>query len=166
MQMGKRSPPEAASYGFTLIELLVAVAIIGLLASIAMPLSEISTRRGKELELRRALIDIRDAIDAYKRAADTGRIVRQADQSGYPPSLSVLASGVPDARDPHGAPIYFLRRVPRDPFHPDTSVSPEATWTLRSYASTPDNPQPGRDVFDVYSMSPQTGINGVAYSRW
>jgi general secretion pathway protein G len=152
--------------GFTLIELLVTVAVVGLLASIALPLSEISARRTKEAELRRALIDIRDAIDSYKRAVDTNRIAREADESGYPPTLSALVAGVPDARHPSGQPIYFLRRLPRDPFHADPAASPESTWGLRAYASPPDRPQSGRDVFDVYSLSEQTGINGVPYRLW
>jgi general secretion pathway protein G len=161
-----RMQPKDCMVGFTLIELLVAVAIVGLLASIALPLSEISVRRTKEQELQRSLIEIRNAIDAYKRAVDTGRIVRQADQSGYPPTLEILVSGVPDATDTRGAPMYFLRRVRRDPFHPDVSVSPERTWGLRSYESPPERPQAGRDVFDVYSLSEGIGINSIPYREW
>ena len=152
--------------GFTLIELLITVAIIATLASIALPLAELQVQRSKETELRKALRDIRDALDAYKRAADTGRIVRSADQSGYPPALSALAEGVPDAKSPSGAKIYFLRRVPRDPMHADPDAPPESTWRLRSYESPPDRPAPGKDVFDVFSASERLGLNGVPYREW
>jgi general secretion pathway protein G len=145
--------------GFTLIELLITVAILGLLASVALPLAELTVQRGKEQELRHALRDIREAIDAYKRAADEGAIEKGADKSGYPPTLAVLAEGAVDKRDPRGARIYFLRRIPVDP------VSGEA-WGIRSYASPADAPQSGDDVFDVHSKSTQAGLNGVPYKEW
>lgn len=154
------------SRGFTLIELLVVVAVIALLASVAQPLSELSVQRSREQELRRALREIRDALDAYKRATDEGRIVRGSDDSGYPPSLLSLVQGVNDARSPSGAKIYFLRRVPADPFAPVQTVPPDEQWGLRSYASPPDRPQAGRDVFDVYSLSARTGLNGVPLRDW
>ena len=137
--------------GFTLIEVLITVAIIATLASIALPLAEVSAQRGKETDLRRALREVRDALDAYKRASDEGRIVRSPEQSGYPPSLASLAEGVPDARSPSGAKLYFLRRIPADPVH-------AGPWGLRSYASPPDAPSAGKDVFDVYSMSERSGL--------
>jgi general secretion pathway protein G len=149
--------------GFTLIELVVTLAIVALLASVAMPLASIAAQRGKEEELRTALRTIREAIDAYKRAFDDGRITRKADQSGYPPDLQVLVAGVVDAHDPKGGKIYFLRRVPRDPF---ASAADTQGWGLRSYESTHEAPQPGRDVFDVYSTNPGTGLNGVRYREW
>lgn len=152
--------------GFTLIELLITVAIIATLASIALPLSEVAVQRSKETELRRALRHIRDALDDYKRAADEGRIRRAADESGYPPTLGALVEGAPDAKSPTGATIYFLRRIPRDPTHPDETVPAEKTWRLRSYESPPDRPAPGKDVFDVYSMSEKVGLNGVPYREW
>jgi general secretion pathway protein G len=152
--------------GFTLIELLITVAIIAVLASVALPLSEVTVQRSKEQDLRKALRDIRDALDAHKRAADEGRIVRAADQSGYPPSLRTLVDGVRDAKSPDGRTIYFLRRIPRDPMHPDQSVPAEATWRLRSYESPPERPAPGRDVFDVYSASDGIGLNRVPYREW
>src|SRR5258708_7615939 len=104
-----------APAGFTLIELLVTVTIIATLASVTFPLAELAAQRGRETDLRRALREIRDALDAYKRASDEGRIVRSADQSGYPSTLAVLVDGVPDARSPAGAKLYFLRRIPADP---------------------------------------------------
>jgi len=154
------------SGGFTLLELLITVAIVGLLASIALPLSEMATQRAKEQDLRRALREIREALDAYKRASDEGRITRLADQSGYPPSLAALAQGVADAKSPSGATLYFLRRVPHDPLAADASVAAETTWGLRSYDSPVDAPRPGKDVFDVYSMSAGVGLNGVPYKEW
>jgi len=152
--------------GFTLVELLITVAIIAILASIAMPLSELSVQRSREQDLRKALRDMRDAIDAYKRASDEGRIQRSPDQSGYPPTLQVLVEGVTDARSPTGARMYFLRRIPVDPMAQSARASAEATWRLRSYASPPDKPAPGKDVFDVYSSSSEVGLNGVPYREW
>jgi len=152
--------------GFTLIELLIAVAIVAALASIALPLSEVALRRAKEQDLRRALREIRDSLDAYKRASDEGRILRSAEQSGYPPTLVALAEGVPDAKSASGAKLYFLRRVPRDPLHPDAALPAERTWGLRAYASPPHEPRPGEDVFDVRSSSERKGLNGIPYAEW
>ncbi len=152
--------------GFTLIEVVITAAIIATLASIALPLSELSIKRGKEAELRRALTQIRDAIDAYKRASDEGRIVRSPDQSGYPPTLGMLADGVTDAKSPTGAKIFFLRRVPRDPMYREPGAPPESTWSLRSYESTWTEPKAGKDVFDVYSRSERIGLDGLRYREW
>ena len=146
--------------GFTLIELVITVAIVGLLATAAFPLAQMASRRAKEQELRLALRDIRDAIDRYKSAVDDGRIVLEVGQTGYPPTLDALAEGVEDARNPESAMIYFLRRVPRDPFFPDHGASAASTWGLRSYASPPDDPQPGEDVYDVYSLSTAVSLRG------
>jgi general secretion pathway protein G len=145
--------------GFTLIELVITVAILGLLASVALPLAEVTVQRAKEQELRRTLRDIREAIDAYKRAADEGVIEKGVGKSGYPPTLAALTQGVVDKRDARGAKIYFLRRVPPDP------VSGEP-WGLRSYASPADTPQSGDDVYDVHSKSDQSGLNGIPYKEW
>jgi general secretion pathway protein G len=162
-----RSAPGAQSVlGFTLIELLITVAILATLASVALPLAEVASTRSKETELRRALREIRDGLDAYKRAADEGRVVKSADQSGYPPTLSTLVAGVTDAKSPSGARIHFLRRIPSDPLFPDPMAEPETTWGLRSYASAHDDPRAGQDVFDVYSLSDRRGLNGVEYRKW
>lgn len=145
--------------GFTLIELLITVGILALLASVAMPLAEVAVQRGKEKELRQSLREIRSAIDAWKRAADDGRIEKPADGSGYPPSLAALAEGVPDKRKTDGTKLYFLRRVPADPMS-------EEGWGLRSYESPPDEPHEGKDVYDIFSKSEDTGLNGVPYGKW
>jgi general secretion pathway protein G len=147
--------------------MVVTVAIVSLLASIAFPLLEMTSRRTQEQELRDALRQIRTAIDKYKQAVDEGRILNDAKGSGYPPDLSVLASGVTDAKSPNkDVKIFFLRRIPRDPMNIDLNQAAAATWGLRSYASPPDSPQTGEDVFDIYSLSPRLGLNGLAYKDW
>lgn len=145
--------------GFTLIELLITVAIVALLASVALPLAEVAVQRGKEAELRRSLREVREAIDAWKRAADDGAIEKAADKSGYPSSLAALVEGAVDKRDPKGARLYFLRRVPADPIS-------RGEWGLRAYESPADAPQPGQNVFDIYSRSSGTGLNGIPYREW
>ena len=152
--------------GFTIIELVITVAIVGLLASAALPLASMAIRREKESDLRAALQQIRTAIDAYKQAAEQGRIVVKADKTGYPENLQLLYEGVEDAGSVNKVKIYFLRRLPRDPLFPDATAAPADTWGLRSYASPPENPQPGDDVFDVYSLATGKGLNGVDYRDW
>jgi general secretion pathway protein G len=152
-------------HGFTLIELLVTVVIVAILATVAMPLSELSQQRANEHELRQSLREIRTAIDAYKQAIDEGRIARSLDQSGYPPKLSVLVDGVTDIKSPVEKKIYLLRRIPKDPFA-DGDVDAETSWGKRSYDSPPDAPRAGKDVYDVYSLSDRSGLNGVPYHEW
>jgi general secretion pathway protein G len=162
-----RKPP----YGFTLIELVVTVAILAILASVAMPMLQLTVQRVKESELRANLRQIREAIDAYKKAVDEGRVSKNIDQSGYPPNLEMLVDGVVDVKDPGKRKLRFLRKIPADPMrtlvqNDDGYGQTNYHWGLRSYASEFDNPKEGQDVYDVYSLSKQTGINGVPYSQW
>ncbi len=152
--------------GFTLVELVITVAIVGILASAVAPLAEVAVQRSRESELRLALRQMREAIDAYKRAADEGRIAKLANESGYPKTLEILVDGVADAKTPDRRKIYFLRRIPRDPFATDRALGAAAAWQKRSYASPPDAPADGADVFDVYSNAPGSGINGIPYREW
>ena len=152
--------------GFTLIELVITLAVIGLLVSAAFPLAQLVAKREKESELRAALREIRAGIDAYKMAVDTGHVEKEIEKTGYPPDLKSLYAGIRDLTSVNNLNLYFLRRIPRDPFFPDGAVPAEQTWGLRSYASPPDDPQPGDDVYDVYSLATGNGLNGVPYREW
>jgi len=161
MALGSRS-----QRGFTLIELLASAAILGVLASVAVPVVQTTMQRERERELRTALRDIRGAIDSYKQAVASGKVASENGASGYPPSLSALVVGVQNDQDKNGPRLYFLRRLPRDPFFADRSVAAADTWGKRRFDSPPDAPQEGVDVFDVYSRSTQPGLNGVPYAEW
>ena len=166
--------PGVRARGFTLIELVVTLALVGVMAMVAVPLYEVTAVRMKEMELRTALRQIRTALDAYKDAADSGKVQKDPSDSGYPPSLKVLVEGVDVAQTAQNlvtssngpTRIMFLRQLPRDPFTPDPSVPPEEQWDTRSYGSPPSDPQPGKDVYDVMSKSTAVGTNGIAYKDW
>lgn len=164
MSLTLRGPSRAR--GFTFIELMLVVAIVGVLAVGLVPLGELAVQRSREHELRAALRELRTALDAYRKAVDDGQILRKADESGYPPSLDTLVRGVENTKPEGPKRLVFLRRIPRDPFFPDAATPSERTWGLRSYDSPPDSPRPGKDVFDVYSLSERKGLNGVPYRQW
>ena len=152
--------------GFTLIELVVTLALLGLMAAMVLPLAEVAVQRQHEQQLREALREIRTAIDRYRLASDQGLIQRKVGESGYPPDLQTLVTGVPNQTSPTKEPLFFLRRIPRDPFNTDGRLSAAATWGLRSSASSADAPSQGSDIFDVISSAKGNGLNGVPYSEW
>ncbi len=150
--------------GFSFIELLVVTSIILVLAGAAMPLARITIQRQREIELRRALREMRTAIDKYKDAVDQGQIGgtdNQLGSEGYPPDLETLVEGVTAVGDASGRKLKFLRRIPVDPM----TRSPE--WGLRSYQDAPDaRSWGGKNVFDVYSRSEGTALDGTKYRDW
>lgn len=150
--------------GFTLIELLVALLLIGLITSAAAPVMQLTAKRNKEQELKKNLWQIRDAIDAYKLAVEDGLIKASPDTSGYPPTLQSLVSGVENVQHPKKQKIYFLRRIPRDPFAIDQTLPAEQSWGKRSYDG--DTSATAEDVYDVYSLSSEIGINQLPYKDW
>ena len=125
---------------------------------------EMTLKRNKEHELKLALTEIRHAIDAYKHAYDTKHITQMSELSGYPPTLDVLVDGVPDVLA-NNKMMYFLRRIPKDPFA-SADIAAKESWGLRSYQSSAEKPQAGMDVYDIYSLSEGTGMNGVPYQQW
>jgi general secretion pathway protein G len=146
--------------GVTLIELIVAMAILSILMAGILPLSVMSYKRSKEIELRQDLRLIRNAIDEYKKLFDAGRISGPADTSGYPENLEVLVKGV-ESNDPTPVRIKLLRRLPRDP------MTENGEWGLRSYADDPDSRVwGGKDVYDVYTRSEDQALDGTFYRDW
>lgn len=160
-----RTTGPGRSRGFTLIEMLVVLAMLGVLAAAARPVLLLSVQRSQEFQLREALRQIRGGIDAYKKAAEAGLIEVSAEDSGYPRELAELTRGVVDAKSPNGRKLYFLRRLPRDPFA-DTSLEPEQSWGLRASDSPPNEPREGRDIFDIYSRSERRALDGSRYRDW
>jgi len=154
-----RAKMQPAGRGFTLLEMIAAMTIMMLLTTIALPVATVVVRRQKELELRRDLRTMRNAIDRYKDFSDRGMIPVDLDTFGYPPTLETLVKGVPLK----GSKVRykFLRKIPVDPMTGDTD------WALRSMQDSPDSGSwGGQDVFDVYSKSQGTGMNGVPYADW
>ena len=146
--------------GVTLIELIVAMGILTILVSGILPLTYMTHKRTKEIELRQSLRLIRNAIDEYKKMVDDGRIALEMNSTGYPPSLETLVEGV-DSNDPDPIKLKFLRRIPRDP------MTEEGEWGLRSYADDPDSDiWGGQDVYDVYSQSDEQALDGTYYRDW
>jgi len=143
--------------GFTLIELIVAITIIGILMAAAVPIVRVRIKREKEVELRRDLWEMRDSIDRYKDAADRGSFQVKVGTEGYPPDLQTLVDGV----DVKGKKVRFLRRIPVDPMTGNTD------WGLRSMQDDPKSTSwGGQNVFDVFSKSDATALNGTKYSEW
>ncbi len=164
--MPRRSP---RSKGFTLIELLVTLAILAILASAVIPLGEMALKREKEIELKRDLRLLREAIDAYKKMADEKRFDFDEDTMGYPPDLETLVKGVEvktqqeegKGQDESTKLIKFLRRIPRDP------MTGTYDWGLRSYQDKPDSTVWGEEnVYDVYTKSQAKAIDGTKYADW
>ena len=154
--------------GFTLIELLVTLALVGIAASVALPLASVMETRAKETELRRSLRTIRQALDNYKAAADSGLIDKKTGSSGYPASLDLLVTGVPRsaALGFSATPMVFLRSIPRDPFFEDKKTPAANTWNVRGYGAKPGDFGNPVDVFDVSSKSDKTGMDGSKLSDW
>jgi len=143
--------------GLTLIELMIAVVMLGILASAAVPVAKFQVKRSKERELRRDLWEMRAAIDAYKDAADKGGIQTKVDSNNYPPDLQTLVDGV-DIQSKH---VRFLRSIPVDPMTNNTD------WGLRSNQDDADSDSfGGQNVYDVYTKSQGTGLDGTKYSTW
>lgn len=153
-----------AARGFTFIELLVVTTILLVLASAVMPLARVTVQRQKEYELRRYLREMRTAIDKYKEAADAGVIGAfdiKAGSEGYPATLDVLVEGVSKVNDQSGSKLKFLRRIPIDP------MTHSADWGMRSYQDRPDATSwGGQNVFDVYTKSTGTALDGTKYRDW
>ena len=148
------------SAGFTLVEMIAALTMMLILTAVALPLARVQIQRRREVELRRNLREMRQAIDRYKDFADRGMIPTNADSFGYPPDLEALVKGVP-VKGSATAKYKFMRRIPVDPF------TGEATWGLRAMQDDPDSKSwSGDNVFDVYSKSYATALDGTKYEAW
>ena len=150
--------------GYTFVELLIVVTVLMILASAVLPLAQVTSQRQREAELRRNLREIRTAIDKFKDSVDIGLIPTtelRPDNEGYPPDLDKLVDGVAIANDATGRKLKFLRRIPIDPMTNDTE------WGVRSYQDKPDSTSwGGQNVFDVYSKSGGTALDGTKYRDW
>ncbi len=144
--------------GFTLMELMVATMILSILTMMALPLARVTIQREKERRLREALWEMRDAIDRYKDAADRGAFQAKLDSQGYPPTLDDLVKGV---EIQGGKKVRFLRSIPEDP------MTNSKDWGMRSMQDDPDSDSwGGQSVFDVYTKSEGTALDGTKYKDW
>jgi len=154
----------ARERGFTFVELLVVTALVGILASVVMPLARVAMQRQREIELRRTLREMRTAIDHYKDAADQNMLAAtelKAGNEGYPPTLEVLVEGVRAAGDATDRKLKFLRRIPVDP------ITGAKEWGMRSYQDRPDAKSwGGQNVYDVFTTSDGTALDGSKYKDW
>jgi general secretion pathway protein G len=154
---GDLGPGKVLSKGFTLIELIVATAILVILTSLAVPMARVAIKREKERELRRDLWEMRDAIDRYKDAGERGAFQIKVGTEGYPPDLETLVNGV----DVGGKKVRFLRRIPIDP------MTGKTEWGMRSLQDDPNSDSwGGQNVFDVFTKSQGTGLDGTEYKTW
>jgi general secretion pathway protein G len=150
-------PVRTGTRGFTLVELITTIAIMAVLAGAVIPLARVSIKRERERVLRQELWTMRDAIDRYKDAADRGAFPIKIDSGGYPPDLQTLVDGI----DIGGSKLRFLRKIPVDP------MTKSSDWGLRSMQDDPDSQSyGGQSVFDVYSTSQDTALDGTKYSSW
>jgi general secretion pathway protein G len=157
MRLSREGSPDQTA-GFTLLELIVTTAILSLLAMVAVQLVSIQIQREKEKELRHALWELRDAIDRYKESADRSYFQTKVDSNNYPPDLDTLVKGM---EMNGGKKIRFLRRIPRDP------LTNGFEWGLRSNQDDPDSDSwGGQAVFDVYTKSEKTALDGTKYKDW
>jgi general secretion pathway protein G len=160
----ERDRAAVESNGFTFIELLVVTTILLILASAVMPLAKVTVQRQREMELHRALREMRTAIDKYKDAVDNGLIGSvdvKVGSEGYPPDLDTLVEGVSVANDASGRKLKFLRRIPVDP------ITNSTEWGLRAYGDKPDSTSwGGGNVYDVYCKSEGTALDGTKYRDW
>jgi len=160
LRITRTTEQRSSGRGFTLVELIAAITILLILTSVALPVARVQVQRAHEVELRRALRDMRQAIDRYKDFADRGMIPTKADSFGYPPDLETLVTGVP-LKGAATAKYKFLRRIPVDP------MTGQADWGLRAMQDEPDSRSwGGGNVFDVYTKSQGTALDGTRYADW
>ena len=162
--MGSARAVAARERGYTFIELVIVTAVLMILATMVMPLAQVTSQRQREAELRRTLREMRTAIDKFKDAVDAGQIPQtelEPGSEGYPPDLETLVEGVSAAGDASGRKLKYLRRVPIDPMTNTTE------WGMRSYQDRPDSTSwGGQNVFDVYTTSTDTALDGTRYNEW
>lgn len=158
--MFERRTTRRSASAYSVVELIVAFTILSILVAAALPLARVSIKRQREIELRRALREMRDAIDRYKIASDQNLIEKKLDTEGYPPDLQTMVDGV-SMLNTVDKKLKFLRRIPKDPMTGTTE------WGLRSYQDDPESTSwGGQNVFDVYTKSTDVALDGTKYSDW